>query len=190
MNMNTKYRRISSGLASSLVLTLMIAACDKPPQLDLIGIRYGMTFEEVRAASPDGASLYCQGGGDAAFDAMFPKSSMTTYCAWTSTNAAGEHTYYSAISFGDTKADDNEFEFAHAGGQYTLDRFKIRFRKNAYQPNVQILTERRGKPEPSPLNIPFMVNAVQWAEKNGTLTAWADPQRSGLILTKPESKPG
>jgi hypothetical protein len=196
MNMKTKYRRISSGLASSLALTLTLAACGKPQQLDLIGIKYGMTLDEVKEASPDGASLYCQGDGDSAFDAKFPKSDTTTYCAWTSTDAAGGRTYTSSISFGDSKAFDNQFAFSHVGGRYALDMFKIRFRENAYQPNVQILTDRLGKPEPSPMNVPFLVDGVQWAGTNATLTSWVEhqptgyPPLSGLILTKTVSKPG
>lgn len=189
----SRYFPVAHVMAAVVALTL--SGCGKPQHIELIGIRYGMTLDEVKADSPDGVSLYCQGDGDAAFDVHFPRSGTTTYCAWTRIDASGTRTY-STVAFGDAQSFEQDFEFSRASGQYTLEGFKLKFRDKAFDPNVALLTKQLGKPEPSPLlDTPFISYGVQWAGGDGTLIAWNEPNAtayppmSGLFLTKPANKP-
>jgi hypothetical protein len=171
---------------------LALAGCGKPEHVDLLGITPGMTMEAVKAAAPAGATLYCFGDGDAAFDqvAGLPQSTTLKFCTWSSPGAQGKRSI-AQLQLADAVSLGQKLSFGYSDGQYTLNSFYIEFPPAAYDPVVASLSEKLGKPEANS-DLSRFNAGIHWSAKNGTLKAsqedsFSRPPSTLLILQRAEA---
>ncbi|MGY6258805.1 hypothetical protein ACXIVK_35745 [Paraburkholderia caledonica] len=174
---------------SKLALTLMsfasaltLAGCGKPDHIDLLGVRAGMSLDEVKAAAPAGASLYCLGDGDATFDrlARLPPSTTLKFCTWSMLGADGNRSV-APLQVGNATTFQTTLAFGYSAGAYKLTSFGIEFPSTAYNGIVTSLTEKLGKPD-SAAGLAGINETVQWDGKDGTLKASVDVSGAPITL--------
>ncbi|MCE4547983.1 MULTISPECIES: hypothetical protein [Caballeronia] len=166
----------------SCASALMLAGCGKPEHIDLLGVRAGMSLDEVKAAAPAGASLYCLGDGDIMFDqrARLPPSTTLKFCTWSTLGADGTRSV-AQLQLGNATSFQQTLAFSYSAAGYTLSSFGIEFPSAAFSGIVTSLTEKMGKPD-SAAGFAGLNETVQWDGKDGTLKAGLDVSGAPIAL--------
>lgn len=166
----------------SCATALVLAGCGKPDHIDLLGVRAGMSFDEVKAAAPTGTSLYCLGYGDATFDrlARLPPSTTLKFCTWSTLGADGNRSV-APLQLGNATSFQQTLAFGYSAGEYTLNSFGIEFPSAAYNAIVTSLTEKMGKPDAA-AGLAGLNETVQWDGKDATLKASIDVSGAPITL--------
>jgi hypothetical protein len=130
-------------------------------QVDLSGVKIGMTHDQVVAVAPPGSTLYCRGDGDAQFEttARLPPSTSSTYCTW----AAGSIGSLSVtpVMIGETASIEAKLLF---GPDDRLISYAVGTPTNAYNAVVKSLQDKLGSPDSR-----LGMSGPTWTEKDGTL---------------------
>ncbi len=166
----------------SCASALMLAGCGKPDHIDLLGVRAGMSLDEVKGAAPAGASLYCMGDGDTRFDqlARLPPSTTLKFCTWSTLGADGTRSV-AQLQLGTATSFQQTLAFSYSAAGYTLSSFGIEFPSAAFRGIVTSLTEKMGKPD-SAAGFAGLNETVQWDGKDGTLKAGLDVSGAPIAL--------
>jgi hypothetical protein len=152
------------GLAAAAVTfgAVILGGCSKS-DIELLGVKPGMTLDDAKAAAPSGSRLYCHGDGDTAFDSHFPKSSPDKWCAWVQVDSEGK-TAFSKADFGDgAKSTEALLIFGNQSGQYTLKSLSASFPENEYSDVVAAVKGKLGSPDSS------LIGEAKWIGKDGTV---------------------
>jgi len=175
--MNIRFKHYFALLSCGTALAL--AGCGQPDNIDLLGIKPGMTRDEVSSMAPSGSALYCQGDGDPTFDqvAQLTKSTELKFCTWASVDSTGNRSRFQ-LQFDNATSSTHSFAFGLDG---KLRFFMIEIPGNAYGAIVKSLSNKLGTPQ-SPVGLPEFIGGDYWDAKDGTLTASKDDSRSYITI--------
>jgi hypothetical protein len=180
--MTTQKQISAAAIACAMVLGL--AACGSHDQIDLGGVKIGMTHEQVLAVAPAGSTLYCRGDGDAQFEqaAQLPPSTSATYCTW-ATGTAGNLSV-TPIMIGDTASTEAKLVFSDDD---KIASVAVATPANAYTTVVKSLKDKLGSPDSD-----LGMGALTWTAADGTLelsqSEFGSPDTATLLLLRPTRK--